>query len=508
MLIFNGKKYFVPFIGSDKVAGAEATPEQVEEGVKFVGANGVVEEGKLPFYDGTDMNAAVYNSNDEYAHIQSWVDKKSIIEDVVYSKVPLSQFGNAEAEDVVEGKIFTSAVGYKSTGTIPIHEGFVTPDEIRDYDGDDNLYVSCPIGRSLVEGGVAVKIPLVNFGNATAADVRAGVRFTSAEGYDEEGGMPTIALQEPTIYFDADTGRILSVVTHNEDGFVEKGETSAYTYLRTKKAAVIEPSNTTQIAVQKNYWTTGDVTVAPIPDYYIDASDMSVFGNASPMSVMSNVTFTSEDGVKIRGALENLSEDDLNRARFDDEDTNGADDFKFWAEAKQRGVVQGGISFKVPKTNFGFVTPDLVPEGYTFTSMYGFNCGGTMQSKGDDDLTVDGNKVTVPAGYYPYGAQKTVGASIDTCTVNVTFTTDAGLTLISTTTFANGTISVFNSTTNSGTVTIPNVVCGSAISINTTNMVSLYSSCSIQPHYGFLGGTTTVPNEPETYTVEVGVIDD
>lgn len=116
MLIFNGKTYFVPFIGSDKVAGADAKPDQVVKGVKFVGAKGVVE-----------------------------------------------------------------------TGVLPIHEGFLTPDEMRDYDGDDNLYVSCPMERSLVKGGVAVKIPLVNFGNATAADVRKGKRFTSADGWYEEG---------------------------------------------------------------------------------------------------------------------------------------------------------------------------------------------------------------------------------------------------------------------------------------------------------------------------------
>lgn len=419
----------------------DATPEQVEEGVKFVGANGVVEEGKLPLYDGTDMDAGVLKGDDEYAYIQSSVEKTSIIEDVVYSKVPLSQFGNA-----------------------------------------------------------------------TAADVRAGVRFTSAEGYDEEGEMSTIALPEPTIHFDADTGRILSVVTHSEDGFVEKGENSAYTYLMTKKAAVIEPSNTTQTAVPKGYFTTGDVTVAPIPDYYIDASDMSVFGNASPMSVMSSVTFTSEDGVKIWGALENLSEDDLNRARFDDEDNNDADDFKFWAEAKQRGVVESGISFKVPKTNFGFVTPDLVPEGYTFTSMYGFDIGGRMPSKGDDDLTVDGNKVTVPAGYYPYGAQKTAGVTIDTCTVNVTFSKNAGITLISATTFENGTISVVNqpvSNNNSGrSFSIPNVVCGSALSINSENIISFYGSFNKYYHGFSLGGTITVPTSPGTYTVEVGELDD
>ena len=100
------------------------------------------------------------------------------------------------------------------------------------------------------------------------------------------------------------------------------------------------------------------------------------------------------------------------------------------------------------------------------------------------------------------------GARINTCTVNVTFTKNTGNTLISATTFANGAISVFNSRSHSGTVTIANVVCGSAVSINTAVMCSLYWSGSKEDHYSLYGGTITVPTAPGTYTVEVGEVDD
>lgn len=73
-------------------------------------------------------------------------------------------------------------------------------------------------------------------------------------------------------------------------------------------------------------------------------------------------------------------------------------------------------------------------------------------------------------------AAEPVGASIDTCTINVTFTIDAGNTLTSATTFANGVFSAFKSITKSGTFTIQNVVCGSALSIGTSTMCSLYWS--------------------------------
>lgn len=75
---------------------------------------------QLPQYDGTEMGAGVYENDDDYAYIQSTVDPHnigSIIEDVVYSKISLSDFGNAKASDVKKGVSFTSADGVKLTGT-------------------------------------------------------------------------------------------------------------------------------------------------------------------------------------------------------------------------------------------------------------------------------------------------------------------------------------------------------------------------------------------------------
>lgn len=505
MLIFNGKKYFVPFISKEKIEGADATPEQVEEGVKFAGANGVVEEGRLPTYDGSEVEGYIDDVTDGKIFIMSEIGR-AIVDDNVCTVIPFSEFGNAEAEDVVQGKTFTSAIGYKSTGNIPIHQGFVTPDEIRDYDGDDNLYVSCPMDRSFVEDGVTAKIPLSNFGNAESKHVVEGKVFTSKEGYYAKGtariydGEHLIAERNENV--DSDTGFGFYVYPGYNDYFVQDE-----VYLEVPKSAL---------------------------------------GNASPISVSSNVTFTSENGVKIQGALKYLSADDLESASYVDEDDSH---FEFETETIQAGILQGRIFFKIPKSNFGFVTPDLVPKGYTFTSMHGFDIGGTMPNVGftgyertvhldEDDptgntfyvkvsqnytegyleragkfiaevypkLEIDGNKVTMEC----LGAkiERTVGLTVDTCTFNVTFTKNTGNTLISATTFANGAISVFNSHSNSGTVTIANVVCGSALSINTAAMCSLYWSGSKEDHYSLYGGTITVPTAPGTYTVEVGEIDD
>ena len=122
-------------------------------------------------------------------------------------------------------------------------------------------------------------------------------------------------------------------------------------------------------------------------------------------------------------------------------------------------------------------------------------------------LTVSGDTATMQCG--DAKITRKVGASIATCNVTVKFTTNAGNCLTSATTFANGAISVYNSSANSGTITIPNVVCGSALSINTQYMVSLYTSASQQPHNALLGGTIIVPSSAgQTYTIEVGMLDD
>lgn len=122
-------------------------------------------------------------------------------------------------------------------------------------------------------------------------------------------------------------------------------------------------------------------------------------------------------------------------------------------------------------------------------------------------LSVDGDTATMECG--GVSISRKVGASIATCNVTVKFTTNPGTTLTSATTFANGAISAYNSSANSGTITIPNVVCGSALSINTQNIVSLYTSASQQPHNNLLGGTVKVPaTAGQTYTVEVCVVDD
>lgn len=107
MLIFNGKKYFVPVFtipsGSD-VSGADALPNQVIEGVKFVGKNGVVETGTMPIYDTTPALAGYEGTNDngELVFMGNITNKPMVVEDEVYLRVPKSELPTGEIEEVEE----------------------------------------------------------------------------------------------------------------------------------------------------------------------------------------------------------------------------------------------------------------------------------------------------------------------------------------------------------------------------------------------------------------------
>lgn len=99
---------------------------------------------------------------------------------------------------------------------------------------------------------------------------------------------------------------------------------------------------------------------------------------------------------------------------------------------------------------------------------------------------------------------------VDTCTVNVEFSIKPSNGIVGATTFSVGTISSFNSRqTEIGTITIPNVLCGSALFIDVGTYASLYGwSYGHQINGASTSFVLNVPSEAGTYTAEIGVLDD
>lgn len=126
-------------------------------------------------------------------------------------------------------------------------------------------------------------------------------------------------------------------------------------------------------------------------------------------------------------------------------------------------------------------------------------------------LKVEGNTAIMYALSDPsQEIRRTVGASIATCTVNVKFSIKPSNGIVGATTFAGGTMSRFSSRQNAiGTITIPNVVCGSALFIDVGTYASLYGwSYGHQYNGASTSFVLSVPSAAGTYTAEIGVLDD
>ena len=97
---------------------ATAIPTDLAEGVIAYGKQGKI-VGELPVIDELDVVAEDYGEGNGYFYMSATIADKKILEadSAVFLNVALEELGDATAEDVVAGKIFTSAAGVSVVGT-------------------------------------------------------------------------------------------------------------------------------------------------------------------------------------------------------------------------------------------------------------------------------------------------------------------------------------------------------------------------------------------------------
>ena len=164
----------------------------------------------------------------------------------VYILAPVEKFGDATAEDVAEGKTFTSAAGLKVTGT-----------------------------HVCSGGGTAPMLQSKTVSPSTSQQI-----ITPDSGYDGLSqitveAMPSGSLSTPTI---SSSGLITAQV--GTSGYLASG-TSATKQLTTQAAKTVTPTTSEQTVVNSAVYTTGAVKVAAVPS---ETKTITANGTYTPSS--------------------------------------------------------------------------------------------------------------------------------------------------------------------------------------------------------------------------------
>lgn len=167
------------------------------EGCKAYGANGDVVEGKIPIYDGTRIEMFKDHGNADTDTHFGFVGNGGyhcLLEDYIDAKVPKTEFGDANASHVLEGKTFTSESGTKINGGIPRYDPakmYGTGEVIQTQEQGVVLIEGTIDRPCYVDGSVYLEVNDQEFGDASTTDVLEGKTFTSQYGYKVTGNIPT-----------------------------------------------------------------------------------------------------------------------------------------------------------------------------------------------------------------------------------------------------------------------------------------------------------------------------
>ena len=102
---------------------ATATPDDMREGTTAY-VNGEKVTGIIPLWNGINWNTpkdVTWDSKNKRLTIRGSISARRMLKEdsIATMHVPGESFGNATAADVVSGKIFTSADGYRTAGAVP-----------------------------------------------------------------------------------------------------------------------------------------------------------------------------------------------------------------------------------------------------------------------------------------------------------------------------------------------------------------------------------------------------
>ena len=275
-----------------------------------------------------------------------------------------------------------------------------------------------------ITGGEGVILPTLT-NEAVASDLITGKQLIDADGNIVNGTMPLVTLSAPSIT--VNSNGLITATASQTRGYISAGTKSSTQQLTTQGATTITPTKSTQVAVASGKYTTGTISVNPIPNEYITTTDAT----ATAADMLSGKTAYVK-GSKVTGTMPNNGEiantmDGVNvksiaiPAGYTSGGSIGLDNTIDNEVSEQASLIAQIIEQANNLPDAGSGSGGLDTSDATATAgdilsdktayVKGVKVTGNIATKTASNLTASGSIVTVPSGYYATQATKSVAST-------------------------------------------------------------------------------------------------
>lgn len=253
--------------------GSSSITPTVNAGYVTTGTAGTVSTTGTSTYQLTSKAAATYNTStaDQTIASQRWLVGAQTIKSVTTSNLTAANIKSGTVVKVGDANNASRITQVTGTYAPTISSVTVTPTETAQtfnasgVDGYKPVTVNA-ISSTYVGTGVTTR---------SAADMTVAAQsVTAPAGYYSQAFTKAVTVTthpNPTAAINSTTGVVTA--THAQTaGYVAAGTTTGTLNLSTQAAKTVTPTTATQTAVSAGYYTTGVVSVGPIPNTYVQPS--------------------------------------------------------------------------------------------------------------------------------------------------------------------------------------------------------------------------------------------
>ena len=377
----------------------------------------------------------------------------------------------------------------------------------------DSNYVGSNVaqrsGSDLSASGSIITVPSGYYSSEATKAVSAGSATTPTKTISV---TPSISINTSTGMITATAAGSSSISPTVSAGYITTGTAGTVSVtgsntsaLSTQGATTINPTESEQIAVAANKYTTGTVKVAAIPSDYIGSAIASV-DIVEGTTTVSGSTVTRGIATWSAGVIPSGQ---MNAATFANSSTAQTQYVDISETTDAPVLVSGGYLYinkgytddlkislakLVPDGASADLASDKILSGYAAYNNDGTLIAGNIPSKSSIDVTASGSTVSVPSGYYASAVDKNV-ASGSVKVNNTDLVRTPGLTL-------DNTVGIVTATIPYAQTNVGAALSTGYISTVATGSIGVTGSSSLQ--LSVVSGSTITPTESTQVAVASG----